>query len=86
MQRLIKLIVSIEFSILAAIAWPAVAQTTAVMGASAPGKAGVAKTVKFTASDHRNRQGKTRDVTLKGPKGNEVTAPRSAPTSRTSTS
>ena len=71
MHKSIKLIVSIGLSILAAIAWPAVAQTTAVMGASAPGKAGVAKTVKFTASIIAIDKA-TRDVTLKGPKGNEV--------------
>ena len=41
------------------------------MGASAPGKAGVAKTVKFTASIIAIDKA-TRDVTLKGPKGNEV--------------
>jgi len=66
-----KLVTSIGFAIAVAIAWPAAAQT-AVMAGSAPGKAGVAQTVKLTATITAIDKA-TRDVTLKGPQGNEVT-------------
>ena len=66
-----KLVISIGFAIAVAIAWPAAAQT-AVMAGSAPGKAGVAQTVKLTATITAIDKA-TRDVTLKGPQGNEVT-------------
>jgi Cu/Ag efflux protein CusF len=61
----------IAFALTSAIAWPAMSQTTAVAG-SAPGKAGVAETVKITATITAIDKA-TRDITLKGPKGNEVT-------------
>jgi len=54
-----------------AIAWPAVAQTSTMAG-TAPGKAGVAETVKMTATITAIDKA-TRDITLKGPQGNEVT-------------
>jgi len=66
------------FSILTAIviassvASPAVAQTGGVVAETAPGKAGVAQTVKITATITAIDKA-TRDVTLKGPQGNEVT-------------
>ena len=66
-----KLVISIGFAIAVATAGPAAAQT-AVMAGSAPGKAGVAQTVKLTATITAIDQA-TRDVTLKGPQGNEVT-------------
>ncbi len=66
-----KLVISIGFAIAVAIAGPAAAQT-AVMAGSAPGKAGVAQTVKLTATITAIDKA-TRDVTLKGPQGNEVT-------------
>ena len=66
-----KLVISIGFAIAVAIAWPAAAQT-AVMAGSAPGKVGVAQTVKLTATITAIDKA-TRDVTLKGPQGNEVT-------------
>ena len=57
---------------LGVLALPAIAQTTSGMAASAPGKGGVAQTVKavgtITAIDAA-----TRSVTIKGPKGNETT-------------
>ncbi len=48
------------------------AQTGAVVAGSAPGKAGVAQTVKITATITAIDKA-ARDVTLKGPKGNELT-------------
>jgi len=71
-HRFIHLIVSVGLALAGASAWPAAAQTAAVMGGSAPGKAGVAATVKLTASITAIGEA-TRDVTLKGPQGNEVT-------------
>src|SRR5437867_42498 len=67
-----KLIVSIGVVVMTAIAWSAEAQTGSVMAGSAPGKAGVAQTVKVTATITAIDKA-TRDVTLKGPQGNEVT-------------
>ena len=54
-----------------ALAGPAGAQTGAIMAAKAPGMAGVAETVKLTATITAIDKA-TRDVTLKGPQGNEV--------------
>ena len=54
-----------------ALAGTALAQTGAVAVGTAPGMAGVAKTVKMTATITAI-DAATRDVTLKGPKGNEV--------------
>ena len=67
-----NLIVSIGIAIAVAVAWPAMAQTAGVVAGSAPGKAGVAQTVKLTATITAIDKA-TRDVTLKGPQGNEVT-------------
>ncbi len=54
-----------------AFAAPAFAQTGAVVAGTAPGKAGIAQTVKITATITAIDKA-TRDVTLKGPQGNEV--------------
>jgi Cu/Ag efflux protein CusF len=59
-------------AIVAAFAWPAAAQTAAVTGGTAPGMGGVAKTVKLTATITAI-DAATRDITLKGPQGNELT-------------
>jgi Cu/Ag efflux protein CusF len=67
-----NLIASIVLAIVAATAWPVTAQTGAVVAGSAPGKAGVAQTIKLTATITAIDKA-TRDVTLKGPQGNEVT-------------
>lgn len=66
------LLLSLTLTIAATFAWPAAAQTGAVVAGTAPGKAGVAKTVKITATITAIDKA-TRDVTLKGPKGNELT-------------
>ena len=55
-----------------AIALPIAAQTGQVVTASGPGKAGVAQTVDVTATITAIDKA-TRDVTLKGPQGNEMT-------------
>jgi Cu/Ag efflux protein CusF len=65
-------IVSIGLAIGLAVAGSAVAQTGTVAAATAPGKAGIAKTVKVTATITAI-DAATRDVTLKGPQGNELT-------------
>ncbi|TMH63387.1 MAG: hypothetical protein E6H48_19690 [Betaproteobacteria bacterium] len=57
--------------IASAVASPAVAQTGGVVAETAPGKAGVAQTVKITATITAIDKA-TRDITLKGPQGNEV--------------
>jgi len=67
-----KLIISLGLAITVAVAGPVAAQTGAVVAGSAPGKAGVAQTVKMTATITAIDKS-TRDVTLKGPQGNEVT-------------
>jgi hypothetical protein len=67
-----KLMLSIGLTIVATIAWPVAAQTGQVMAGSAPGKAGIAKTVDITATITAIDKA-TRDVTLKGPQGNELT-------------
>ena len=66
-----RFVFSVGIAILAAIAWPAVAQTGGAMAASAPGKVGMAQTVKLTATITAI-DAATRDITLKGPQGNEV--------------
>jgi len=69
MQRLATFI---AFVLAAALAAPVAAQTgTAVVG-KGPGMAGAAQTVKATATITAI-DAKTRDITLKGPQGNEVT-------------
>lgn len=67
-----KLVIAIGFAALAAIALPVDAQTGAVVAGKGPGMAGVAQTVKLTATITAIDKA-TRDVTLKGPQGNEVT-------------
>ena len=57
--------------IASAVASPAVAQTGGVVAETAPGKAGVAQTIKITATITAIDKA-TRDITLKGPQGNEV--------------
>jgi hypothetical protein len=56
----------------ASFATAALAQTAAVVGGTAPGKAGVARTLSLAATVVAVDKA-TRDVTLKGPQGNEVT-------------
>ncbi len=67
-----KFLTLIALAAAVAIAGSATAQTSAVVAGSAPGKGGVAEVIKvaatITAIDKASR-----DVTLKGPKGNEVT-------------
>ena len=67
-----KLATFIAFVLATALAAPVAAQTgTAVVG-KGPGMAGAAQTVKVTATITAI-DAKTRDITLKGPQGNEVT-------------
>ena len=66
------LFLSVGIAIAAAVAWPVAAQTGTVVAGSAPGKAGVAKTVNVTATITAIDKA-TRDVTLRGPNGNELT-------------
>jgi len=61
----------IAIVIASAVASPAVAQTGGVVAQTAPGKAGVAQTIKITATITAIDKA-TRDITLKGPQGNEV--------------
>jgi len=61
----------IAIVIASAVASPAVAQTGGVVAETAPGKAGVAQTIKITATITAIDKA-TRDITLKGPQGNEV--------------
>ena len=61
----------IAIVIASAVASPAVAQTGGVVAETAPGKAGVAQTVKITATITAIDKA-TRDIALKGPQGNEV--------------
>jgi hypothetical protein len=67
-----KLLVALGFVVVAAISAPVGAQTGAVVAGKAPGMVGVAQTVKLTATITAVDKA-TRDVTLKGPQGNEVT-------------
>ena len=73
----------IIIAIAAAFAVNAPAQTSVVKGSSQPGKASVEQTVDVTATiigiDRT-----TRDITLKGPKGNWIVVTASYPRSRTS--
>ena len=66
-----KFIISVALAIAAVAAWPVAAQTSATMG-TAPGKGVAAQTVRLTATITAIDKA-TRDVTLKGPQGNEVT-------------
>ena len=65
-------VLSFGLAISAAIGGPVAAQTEKVVAASEPGKAGVAQTVDVTATITAIDKA-TRDVTLKGPQGNEMT-------------
>jgi hypothetical protein len=67
-----KLLVALGFVAVAGIAAPVGAQTGAVVAGKAPGMVGVAQTVNVTATITAIDKA-TRDVTLKGPQGNEVT-------------
>ena len=67
-----KLLVALGFVAVAAIAAPVGAQTGAVVTGKAPGMVGVAQTVNVTATITAIDKA-TRDVTLKGPQGNEIT-------------
>jgi len=67
-----KFIVALGFAGVVAIAVPVSAQTGAVVAGKGTGMAGVAQTVKVTATITAIDKA-TRDVTLKGPQGNEVT-------------
>jgi len=65
------LIASIGFAVVAALTFPAAAQTGGTMVTKAPGSVGVAETVKVTATITAIDKA-TREVTLKGPHGKEV--------------
>ena len=65
-------ILCFALAIFAAAVGPVAAQTGNVVAGSAPGKVGVAQTVNVTATITAIDKA-TRDVTLKGPKGNELT-------------
>ena len=67
-----KLATFIAFVLAAALAAPVAAQTGTTMVGKGPGMAGAAQTVKVTATITAI-DAKTRDITLKGPQGNEVT-------------
>ena len=67
-----KLIGSIGFAVLATLTVPAAAQTGTAVAAKGPGVAGVAQTVKLTATITAI-DAATRALTLKGPEGKEVT-------------
>jgi len=67
-----SLVISAAIAALSALALPAVAQTSSVTAASAPGKGAIAETVKVDASITAIDKA-TRGVTLKGAKGEEVT-------------
>jgi len=67
-----RLIASVGFVVSVALAATALAQTGAAVVGKAPGVAGAAQTVKVTATI-TNIDAATREVTVKGPKGREVT-------------
>jgi hypothetical protein len=62
---------SIGFAVIAALAMPATAQTSAVVAAKGTGVAGAVETVKLTATIAAI-DAATRAVTLKGPRGREI--------------
>jgi hypothetical protein len=66
-----NLIGSIGIAVIAALAGPAGAQTGGAVVAKAPGAVGMAQTVKLTATITAIDKA-TREVTLKGPQGKEV--------------
>ncbi len=67
-----KFLTAVGFAAVAAIAVPVSAQTGAVATGKAPGMIGAAQTVNVTATITAIDKA-TRDVTLKGPQGNEIT-------------
>jgi Cu/Ag efflux protein CusF len=67
-----KTVITLALAAALAVASAASAQTGAVMAGTAPGKAGVVETIKVTATITAIDK-PTRDVTLKGPQGNEMT-------------
>lgn len=67
-----KFVIALGLAAAIAVALPASAQTGAIMARTAPGKAGVVETIKVTATITAIDKA-TRDVTLKGPQGNEMT-------------
>ena len=67
-----NLIGSIGLAVVAALAFPAAAQTGAAVVSKGPGVAGAAQTLKITATITAI-DAATRAVTLKGPQGREVT-------------
>jgi Cu/Ag efflux protein CusF len=67
-----KLLTAIGLVVAAAIASPVTAQTREVAAGTAPGRAGVAQTVNITATITAIDKA-TRDITLKGPQGKELT-------------
>ncbi len=67
-----KLSTAIAVSLAMTLATPLHAQTGGAAVATAPGKAVIAQTVKVTATITA-LDAKTRDITLKGPQGNEMT-------------
>ena len=66
-----KLVLAASFTLAAAAAFPAAAQTGNVVAAKAPGAVGIAKTVNVTATITAI-DAATRTLSLKGPKGNET--------------
>ena len=66
-----KWIIAAVLTLGAALALPASAQTSEVIAGKAPGAAGVARTIDVEATI-THVDAKTREVTLKGPQGNEV--------------
>jgi Cu/Ag efflux protein CusF len=65
-------VLAIAIAIAVAFAGAAAAQSGAVVAGSAPGKAGIAETLKITGTIAAIDKA-TRDVTLKGPQGGEIT-------------
>jgi len=66
-----KLSIAFLLAVASALSGPAAAQSGGAVVGSAPGKAGVAQTVQVTATIAAIDKA-TRDVTLKGPQGNEI--------------
>jgi len=67
-----KLLITAGFAVAAVLISPAGAQTKAAVVGTAPGMAGAVQAVNITATITAVDK-KTRDITLKGPQGNEVT-------------
>jgi len=67
-----KLLITAGFAVAVALISPAGAQTKAAVVGTAPGMAAAAQTVSITATITAVDK-KTRDITLNGPQGNEVT-------------